>query len=222
MNTFRATLLMNHSIIGHELERLHEYAAAIESLVAAEADRETFSLEDSARYLSPEEQGEFWAENADYLQALTDGFLYQHRLSLISTIYAVFESHLTHLCRMLCHQKSLRYSLRDLSGNSNLDKAKRFMGKFQAVSLDPQQWDRMERFSSLRNIASHQNGQLNEETSGWLPKISIAFPNVIESDSIAIKPKYEASFVLIDAVRLFYDSLYKALEDWGEAQRVAP
>jgi hypothetical protein len=222
MKTFPATLAINKAIISHETNHLRDYAAVMERVVAAEADRESYSLDESTRYLAPEERAEVYAENADYLVALTEHFIFQHRLSIIATIYAVFESHLTHLCRMLCSQKNVSYGLRDLSGNSNLDKAKRLLSKFLNIPLDDAEWQRMQRFSSLRNIASHQNGQLTAESAGAVKEILASFPDILEHDSMQIKPKYSAAFTLLDAVDSFYSALYRTLDTWGRVKPVAP
>lgn len=222
MKNFPATLAINKAVISHETHHLRDYADVMERVVAAEADRESYSLEESTRYLKPEERAEVYADNAEYLVALTDHFIFQHRLSIITTIYAVFESHLVHLCKMLCTQRNVSYSLRDLSGNSNLDKAKRLLSKFLNVPLDDAQWQRMQRFSSLRNIASHQNGYLPDDGPGALKDILASFPDTLDNDGMRIKPKHAAAFVLLGAVDEFYSTLYKSLEVWGQLKPVAP
>ena len=222
MKTFPATLVVNKAIFAHEAHHLRDYAVVMERVVAAEADRESYSLEESTRYLTPEERVDVYADNADYLAALTDHFIYQHRLSLIATIYAVFESHLSRLCKTLCTQRNLSYGLPDLSGNSNLDKAKRLLSKFLGVPLNEAQWQRMQCFSKLRNIASHRNGQLNDDDSSLLKSILTLFPGILDHDGIQLKPKYETAFTLLDAVDEFYSSLYTSLDTWGRLKPVAP
>ena len=222
MKNFPATLAINRAIIAHEIQNLRDYAVVMERVVAAEADRESYSLEESTRYLTPEERAEVYVDNADYLVALTDHFIYQHRLSLIATIYAVFESHLSHLCKMLCTQMALSYGMRDLSGNSNLDKAKKLISKFIGVPVDEAQWLKMQRFSNLRNIASHLNGYISSDSPSSIDSILASFPGILENDDIRLKPKYETAFALLDAVDEFYSSLYESLNAWGQLKPVAP
>lgn len=222
MKNFKTTLAINKAIVSYELQRLRDYAGVMERMVAAEVDRESYDLAEAAKSFSEEDRAEFYTNNADYLQALNDDFIYQHRLSLISTIYSVFESHLTHICRMLCVQKKVRFGLRDLSGNSNIDKAKKLLGKLFEIPLNEAEWEKMERFSSLRNIASHLNGQLTEEASGLLPKIQTVFPAILDAEGIQLKPTGDGALVLIFAVESFYKSLYDTLQSWGGIKAVAP
>lgn len=222
MKNFSAALAINQEIISREVHGLRNYADAMERVVAAEADRESYSLEESTRYLTPDEQAEVYAENAEYLDSVTDHFIFQHRLSLIATIHAVFECHLVHLCKMLCTQRNLNFVLRDLSGNSNLDKARKLLDKFLNVPLDTAQWQKMEQFSKLRNIASHLNGQLTEDGMSKLKGIEASFPGILDHDSTSIKPKHCAAFCLLEAVNIFYSSLYQTLDKWGQLKPVDP
>jgi len=223
MKHFGLLLTINNGLLQNQLNEIRDYSTAVEGLLAREASTVGQELDDAARKLPEDERPDFYADNAEYFQYLDTHFPNRHRLSLISMAYSVFEDYLVATCRMLKKQKNLELGLRDLSGNSQTNKAKKYLSKVLNVPLDEQSWRTMEAYASIRNVIVHGNGHCTAENRKPVADFATEHPELLTLDHLdgiiasdKLLPAYLAS------IRDFYAVLFSALGTWGGVRGVAP
>lgn len=143
------------------------------------------------------------------------------RSTFLVSLYAVYESAVTEIARLIQKQKVIAISINDLKGDF-LDRAKKYFKdviNFQLYS-GHEVWDRITMLSELRNAIAHTNGRIEMLNKGTKQKISSWEKQKVGISSLDGFVVIEEGF-LRDTLRLVSASLNDLVErykKWDDNQ----
>lgn len=111
-------------------------------------------------------------ENEEYYHDMVDSLSEEYhnydkfypnsfRSSIIIQSYSFLEYHLKRICDHVCQSQSLKFSLEDLKGNSNIEKSKIYLTNTSVVNIgnfNPE-WCFINKVRILRNSIVHSTGE---------------------------------------------------------------
>ena len=201
--------------VGKQLEELREYVKVMEQLISGELAREEDALANGAAQLAEEHRAEYYADNADYLQLVSDTFTNRLRLSCITLAHSVIESHLVRTVKDLSKDRSLK--INDLSGNSPIDKSRKYLSAVLGVELQDRPWENLKAWSKLRNIVVHSDGHPTTENEKDLEPLLRKHADDLKIENYQLVASANLVLHFIADIETLKNELTSALEKWESA-----
>ena len=212
-------LKVSHSIFDTQIEELTEYARMMERLIAKEASEIGSELDRAASGLNEDDRSEFYADNSDYFQLVSNTFPNRLRLSCITLLYTILETRVIRVAKFLGSDAKLK--LNDLSGSSPLEKAQKYLTSVLDVDSDSDSWSRLKPWAKIRNVVAHANGRTNENDLKQLKSFLQQNKTAIHLEGAELVATEHLVPAFIQEVESFHSKLSAALAKW-ESSRSAP
>ncbi len=156
-----------------ELDALEDYLQIIEAHMEslAKAERTRFEVRIQEKHLSPDdpERQEAVSECEHQIEVFLPRFF---RGPFLVTLYAVYESAITEIARLIKGKQSQGISLDDFRGDF-LKRAKKYYDhvlKFQLYTVN-RAWQSIQMLSTIRHAIAHENGRMEMLNSDAKKKI---------------------------------------------------
>lgn len=103
----------------------------------------------------------FFEESIFYPQSFRTSFFIQ--------IFSVLEHELKEICLIHFQQNKYIFSIADLKGNSDIEKAKLYLKKAGNINFDDfePEWSYLETMRKIRNRFVHSQGEINQKHPDW-------------------------------------------------------
>ena len=111
----------------------------------------------------------------DFLKFAKDHYEYgtfypqSFRTSFFTQIFSILEYELKEICMIYHLENKTDFTIYDLKGNSEIEKAKLFLKKackIDFTSLEPE-WSYLNTIRKIRNIFVHHQGEINKTHNDW-------------------------------------------------------
>ena len=202
--------------IDRQLLELREYVLAMERLIADELAQEEAALSDKAKSVSEPDRAQFIYNNSDYALLVSDTFTNRLRLSSITLAHAIFERRLVSLAKLLGKNSPLKIG--DLTGNSPIQKSKRYLHIVIGVDLSSINWDSLKNWSKLRNVIAHADGQFTEDDRGSLKILADKYPGDLNLEHNQIVASHQLVHHFIEELQGVSGQLSKQLSVWNASR----
>lgn len=138
------------------------------------------------------------------------------RRSAFLTVWAMFESELSKLCERYRNERCSRLVLSDLHGKG-IEQSTRYLEKVAGLDLHKsrsQEWARIKKMNSLRNVIVHQDGSLRNGSSDQV-KSALTYINETDTlsnldNEIEIKEGFLAH--VLETLRVFFRQIGEAIK----------
>ena len=111
----------------------------------------------------------------DFLKFAKDHYEYgtfypqSYRKSFFTQIFSILEYELKEICMIYHQENKTDFTIHDLKGNSEIEKAKLFLKKASRIdftSLEPE-WSYLNTIRKIRNIFVHHQGEIHKNHNDW-------------------------------------------------------
>lgn len=160
--TKRPVFLAHRRMFAMELEDVRAYARHATTLMLDEAIRHEKYVSNVVTGMSKGEAEAYFENNYDTYDLMVRRFPNQQQQSLVVLTYAVIESRLVAIARILLKDEQPGLVLKDLAGDSPFQKARKVITKIAALNVPQELWERVEPFRLIRNAIVHNAGELPE------------------------------------------------------------
>ncbi|GFD80272.1 hypothetical protein HER15_14040 [Tenacibaculum mesophilum] len=133
--------------------------------------------------------------------------------SIFTTLFSMLEQELKKICEQAQSIKLYNFKLKDLSGNNDIEKARKYIVKVMDVNLDRfnDDWILIKKYQEIRNSFIHRQGKLREnneieEYRRQYEKLKI----FINEDQVFM---IESSKFLLEFIDLVVRFLYKVCDE---------
>jgi hypothetical protein len=208
----RLTLNIGDWYVRKQLEELREYVKVMEGLISGELAREEQALAKGAAHLAEEHRADYYADNADYLQLVSDTFTNRLRLSSITLAHSIIESRLIRTVKDLGKDRPLK--INDLSGNSPIEKCKKYFSAVLGVALNQSHWEKLKIWSKLRNIIVHSDGHPTKEDEQNLERLLRQYPDDLRIENYQLVASASLILHFISDIENLNNELATSLVAW--------
>ncbi|MFD2517727.1 hypothetical protein [Salinimicrobium flavum] len=217
------------------LDKFKRYNSMMEGFLRNEFSRQKEELEIDKFYKKTEKD---FTELINITMVVNDHLMFypqNFRTSLLVQIFSLLEHKLGEICLYHHLSKSTDFSIKDLKGNSDIDKAKLYLKKACKIDfkhLDPE-WNFLEKLRKIRNLIVHNKGEISGMHRNWNSIFSfisnnkdiLSFSQNIEYMSkeefqafhdkelvynIEIEP-YDCIERFLETIKLFFEKLFEKL-----------
>jgi len=194
-----------------ELEDVRAYARLATELMVRQAQEHDAHVDAAVSSLSEEEREAYFENNSDTYELLVRRFPNQQQQSLIVLAYSVVESRLIAVAQTLMRQSSTGLNLKDLSGDSPFQKARKVVSKVARFAIEQRLWDSVEAYRQIRNAIVHTAGDLGPSPPQLVEQLLTRRSSEIRRSStegLVIEPTFV--FGLLDASEELSEAVFQA------------
>lgn len=207
-------------LVSYELDEIRRYRDLISGLLVDAGQRRTMHLEDLEKSLPEDIRDESMENYAEEYQELTRHFPNQFRLSLLTLVYATFESRITRIARGVLTLMESPLTLRDFAGNSSFEKAERSILKVARFDLGADHWRRLDPYRQIRNAVVHQSGRFENQVPEPVRQFVTSSPHIeiAENGDVIVSDSFLEAF--LNELDSFFEALFASWERWTSAASV--
>jgi hypothetical protein len=138
------------------------------------------------------------------------------RRSAFLTVWAMFENELSKLCERYRNERCSRLAFSDLQGKG-IEQSTKYLERVAGLDLHKsrsQEWARIKKMNSLRNVIVHQDGSLRNGSSD---QVKSALTYIKETDTLSIldnEIEIKEGFLahVLETVRIFFRQIGEAIK----------
>lgn len=214
---------MIHHIIIDGLVEIEDFNEFMKSAIKREQNLTSRRIEEGARQLDEEEQGQYYEMYSEDYQKIGSVFEKLALDSFIVMLYARVETGMTSLCNALRHdiqkQKGEKINLlySDIKARGYLDQTKLYMEKVLSIDLklgDNAQWSEIIGLQALRNAIVHEEGWLRTK-DGTLKKhikrglIELKHPENESGGQVSGRIRIKSEYIdnILQQIRKFFQGI---------------
>jgi len=153
----------HEKLAASELEDFCEYAELVDRLMHEHAGQHRSHVFATLESLTKAERVSYALDNFDQYEKLTDRFPNLQHASLLVLGYSLAESQLVSISRRVLSASGLGLTLKDLAGDSPLQKARKCLTKIGRFDLAEETWLDLDAYRQLRNAVAHSGGHFPDD-----------------------------------------------------------